>query len=111
MPSVGILLHEIIKLMFHAKVVDPVFFRIGTSGGIGLEGGTVIISDEAVDGTLQPYLELVSVLHLVYFMYIIFVKLYTEYSSYDCLTIVIINLKNITYAANFGQNCEKEFSP
>jgi len=58
MPSVGILLHEIIKLMFHAKVVDPVFFRIGTSGGIGLEGGTVIISDEAVDGTLQPYLEL-----------------------------------------------------
>lgn len=70
MPSVGILLHEIIKLMFHAKVVDPVFFRIGTSGGIGLEGGTVIISDEAVDGTLQPYLELVSVLRLVYFMFI-----------------------------------------
>jgi len=62
MPSVGILLHETIKLMFHAKVVDPVFFRIGTSGGIGLEGGTVIISDEAVDGTLQPHLELVRVL-------------------------------------------------
>lgn len=61
MPSVGILLHEIIKLMFHAKVVDPVFFRIGTSGGIGLEGGTVIISDEAVDGSLQPHLELVRV--------------------------------------------------
>lgn len=59
MPSVGILLHETIKLMFHAKVVDPVFFRIGTSGGIGMEGGTVIISDEAVDGTLQPHLELV----------------------------------------------------
>jgi len=62
MPSVGILLHETIKLMFHAKVVDPVFFRIGTSGGIGLEGGTVIISDEAVDGTLQPHLELVRVI-------------------------------------------------
>lgn len=61
MPSVGILLHEIIKLMFHAKVVDPVFFRIGTSGGIGMEGGTVIISDEAVDGSLQPHLELVRI--------------------------------------------------
>lgn len=61
MPSVGILLHEMIKLMFHAKVVDPVFFRIGTSGGIGIEGGTVIISDEAVDGKLQPCLELVRV--------------------------------------------------
>lgn len=96
MPSVGILLHEIIKLMFHAKVVDPVFFRIGTSGGIGLEGGTVIISDEAVDGTLQPFLELVSVLRLVYFIYIILIKLYTEYFPYYRLTIVIIILKNIT---------------
>lgn len=73
MPSVGILLHEVIKLMFHAKVVDPVFFRIGTSGGIGLEGGTVIISDEAVDGVLQPHLELVRILFndkiLFYFEY------------------------------------------
>jgi len=81
MPSVGILLHETIKLMFHAKVVDPVFFRIGTSGGIGLEGGTVIISDEAVDGTLQPHLELVRVLYLVVLhntiiqRFIIFVKI------------------------------------
>lgn len=57
-PSVGILLHEVIKLMYHAKVRDPVFFRIGTSGGIGLEGGTVVISEEAVDGLLRPYFEL-----------------------------------------------------
>lgn len=58
-PSVGILLHEIIKLMYHAKVRDPIFFRIGTCGGIGVEGGTVVISEEAVDGMLQPCLELV----------------------------------------------------
>ncbi|XP_015524352.1 uridine phosphorylase 1 isoform X1 [Neodiprion pinetum] len=57
-PSVGILLHEIIKLMYHAKVKDPIFFRIGTCGGIGLEGGTVVISEEAVDGLLRPFLEL-----------------------------------------------------
>uniref|UniRef100_A0A1B6DDL4 Nucleoside phosphorylase domain-containing protein n=1 Tax=Clastoptera arizonana TaxID=38151 RepID=A0A1B6DDL4_9HEMI len=57
-PSVGILLHEIIKLMYHARVRDPIFFRMGTSGGIGLEGGTVVISDEAVDGQLRPYFEL-----------------------------------------------------
>lgn len=57
-PSVGILLHEIIKLMYHAKVKDPIFFRIGTCGGIGLEGGTVVISEEAVDGMLKPYLEM-----------------------------------------------------
>lgn len=58
-PSVGILLHEVIKLMYHAKVKDPIFFRIGTCGGIGLEGGTVVISEEAVDGMLKSYLELV----------------------------------------------------
>lgn len=57
-PSVGILLHEVIKLMYHAKVQDPIFFRIGTSGGVGLEGGTVVISEEAVDGLLRPTLEL-----------------------------------------------------
>lgn len=53
----GILLHEIIKLMYHAKVKDPVFFRIGTCGGVGVEGGTVVISEEAVDEMLNPYYE------------------------------------------------------
>ncbi|KAF7281620.1 hypothetical protein GWI33_004482 [Rhynchophorus ferrugineus] len=48
--SIGILLHEIIKLMYHAKAKDPVFIRIGTCGGLGLEPGTVVISDDAVDG-------------------------------------------------------------
>lgn len=56
-PSIGILLHEVIKLMYHAKVRDPIFFRIGTCGGIGLEPGTVVISEDAVDGLLRPVLE------------------------------------------------------
>ena len=60
-PSVGILLHEVIKLMYHAKVKDPVFFRVGTCGGIGLEPGTVVVSEEVVDGMLNPYLECVSI--------------------------------------------------
>lgn len=60
-PSIGILLHEIIKLMYHAKCKDPVFFRIGTCGGIGIEGGQVVISEEAVDGALNNYLELVNI--------------------------------------------------
>lgn len=59
-PSVSILLHEVIKLMYHAKVKDPVFIRIGTCGGIGYEGGTVIITEEAVDETIKSYMELVS---------------------------------------------------
>ncbi|XP_011312955.1 uridine phosphorylase 1 isoform X1 [Fopius arisanus] len=56
-PSIGILLHEIIKLMYHAKVRDPLFIRVGTCGGIGLDPGTVVISNEAVDGMLKPYFE------------------------------------------------------
>ncbi|KAK7065558.1 Uridine phosphorylase 1 [Halocaridina rubra] len=57
-PSVGILLHEIIKLMYHAKCKDPIFFRLGTCGGIGIEGGNLVVSESAVDGLLQPFLEL-----------------------------------------------------
>ena len=72
-PSVGILLHEIIKLMYHARVKDPIFFRIGTCGGVGIEGGTVVISEEAADEMLNPYYEQV---------------LYAEY----CLTNIICEL-------------------
>lgn len=57
-PSVGILLHEVIKLMYHARVKDPVFFRLGTCGGIGLDGGQLVITNEAVDGLMRPFLEL-----------------------------------------------------
>lgn len=52
-PSIGILLHEMIKLMYHAKCKDPIFVRIGTCGGIGVEGGTVVVTDESVDGLLR----------------------------------------------------------
>jgi len=57
-PSIGILLHEIIKLMYHAKCKDPVFIRIGTCGGVGIEGGTVVVSDGAVDGLLRSTYEM-----------------------------------------------------
>lgn len=48
-PSIGILLHEMIKLMYHAKAKDPIFFRLGTCGGVGVDPGTVVISEEAMD--------------------------------------------------------------
>lgn len=59
-PSIGILLHEIIKLMYHAKCKNPVFIRLGTCGGVGIEGGTVVVSDDAVDGLLRNTYEMVS---------------------------------------------------
>lgn len=56
--SINILLHEMIKLMYHAKCIDPVFIRIGTSGGIGLEPGTVVVSTDAIDGMGNNYYEI-----------------------------------------------------
>ncbi|KAH8310644.1 hypothetical protein KR044_002335 [Drosophila immigrans] len=58
-PSISILLHELIKIMHYAKCQNPVFFRMGTSGGIGIEPGTVVITSEALDGQLRPVYEVV----------------------------------------------------
>ncbi|CAG5130568.1 unnamed protein product [Candidula unifasciata] len=58
-PSLSIIFHEIVKLVHHAGCRDVVFFRLGTSGGLGLEPGSVVITDEAVDGLLRPYMDLV----------------------------------------------------
>lgn len=35
-PSISIMLHELIKLLYHAKCSDITIIRIGTSGGIGI---------------------------------------------------------------------------
>lgn len=53
-------MHEMIKLMYHARCKDPIFIRIGTCGGIGVEGGTTVITEEAVDGLLRNTYEVVS---------------------------------------------------
>lgn len=52
-PSIAILLNELIKLIFYSKCRDPVFLRIGTCGGIGLEPGTVVITEAVVDETFD----------------------------------------------------------
>ncbi|PIP65298.1 uridine phosphorylase [Candidatus Peregrinibacteria bacterium CG10_big_fil_rev_8_21_14_0_10_49_16] len=57
MPSISILLHEVTKLLFHAGCDDPEYIRIGTSGGIGLNPGTVVISKEGVNAKLEPWHE------------------------------------------------------
>ena len=54
MPSLSILLHEITKLLEYAGCTDVRFIRIGTSGGIGVEPGTVVIADEALNERLEP---------------------------------------------------------
>ncbi|XP_033718649.1 uridine phosphorylase 1 isoform X2 [Tursiops truncatus] len=56
-PSIAIMLHELIKLLYHARCSDITLIRIGTSGGIGLEPGSVVITRQAVDGCFKQEFE------------------------------------------------------
>ncbi|NWQ89506.1 UPP2 phosphorylase, partial [Burhinus bistriatus] len=56
-PSISIMLHELIKLLHHAKRQDVTITRIGTSGGLGIEAGSVVITDTAVDFSFKPQFE------------------------------------------------------
>ncbi|XP_031816505.1 uridine phosphorylase 2 isoform X2 [Sarcophilus harrisii] len=56
-PSISIMLHELIKLLHHAKCCDVTIIRIGTSGGIGIEPGSVVITDTAVNSFFKPQFE------------------------------------------------------
>lgn len=56
-PSISIMLHELIKLLHHARCTDVTIIRIGTSGGLGLEPGTVVVTKESVDASFLPKFE------------------------------------------------------
>ncbi|XP_013880376.1 uridine phosphorylase 1 isoform X1 [Austrofundulus limnaeus] len=59
-PSIAIMLHELIKLLHYARCTDVTIIRIGTSGGIGLEPGTVVVTKQSVDATFLPRFEQVT---------------------------------------------------
>ncbi|XP_049525898.1 uridine phosphorylase 1 isoform X2 [Dermacentor silvarum] len=56
-PSLSILMHEVLKLIHYARCQDVVLIRIGTSGGIGIPPGTVVVSTAAVNGLLKEEVE------------------------------------------------------
>ena len=45
-------------MVLNSKEISAI--RLGTCGGIGLTPGTVVVTEQAVDGRLQPYLETVT---------------------------------------------------
>jgi len=61
MPSASIALQELMRMMFFLKrgdlaALDEVFWcRVGTSGGVDIPGGTVVVSTEAFLPDLLPY--------------------------------------------------------
>ncbi|KAM4689471.1 uridine phosphorylase 1 [Discoglossus pictus] len=56
-PSISIMLHELIKLLYHSKCSNVIVIRIGTSGGIGLTPGSVVITSKSVDASFRPQFE------------------------------------------------------
>ncbi|XP_074596683.1 uridine phosphorylase 1 [Brevipalpus obovatus] len=56
-PSLAILLHEVFKLLAYAKCTGVVMLRLGTCGGIGIEPGTLVITEKAVDDRMRPVYE------------------------------------------------------
>ena len=61
MPSASIALQELMRMVFFLTrgdldAMDEVFWcRVGTSGGVGLPGGTVVVSSEGLMADLKPY--------------------------------------------------------
>ena len=50
-------------LLLSLSIQTNVSYRIGTCGGIGLPPGTVVVTEEAVDGRLRPFLDTVAFNH------------------------------------------------
>jgi len=61
MPSASIALQELMRMVFFLKrgdldAMDDVFWcRVGTSGGVGLPGGTVVVTSEGLMADLKPF--------------------------------------------------------
>ena len=53
MPSLLIGLNEVTKILMHIKNFDVTFFKIGFAGGVGVNPGDVIISNNIVDGKFE----------------------------------------------------------
>ncbi|CAH2058523.1 unnamed protein product, partial [Iphiclides podalirius] len=52
-PSMTVLLQEILKLLYYSKAKNPIIFRVGTSGGLQIPPGSVVISSWGLNGTLE----------------------------------------------------------
>ena len=61
MPSASIALQELMRMLYFLKRGDPEamdkvsWVRVGTSGGVGLPGGSVVVSTEGLMSDLKPY--------------------------------------------------------
>ena len=99
-----ILLHEMAKLMYHAKAKDPVFIRIGSSGGIGIEPGTVVVSNGAVNELIEPYHEQV----IKFYIYNSTLAIFHKIFYYLKLYLKVVAGKKVRRPAIFDQELAQE---
>ena len=50
----SILLHEVTKLLHYAGAKGVTYFRMGTSGGLGIDPCSVVLSTEGLNGLMEP---------------------------------------------------------
>lgn len=53
MPSMLICLNEISKLLVHLNKTDVIAFKVGPAGGLGLDTGSLVVSQEALSSRLE----------------------------------------------------------
>lgn len=52
-PSISIMLNELIKMLHYAEATNYRIVRLGTSGGVGVEPGTIIVTQAAMNGLFE----------------------------------------------------------
>jgi uridine phosphorylase len=51
---------QVAKLLRYAEATDVCFVRVGTSGGVGVAGGTIVVTNRPLNGFLKPSHEIIS---------------------------------------------------
>lgn len=59
MGSASIMLNEMLKLIYFCKLENVKIIRMGSSGGLGVNPGTLIITKSALSPLLEPFYNLV----------------------------------------------------
>lgn len=55
--SILVALHEIAKALHYADASNVTWIRTGSSGGLGVEPGTVVVTSEPLNGIFEPYID------------------------------------------------------
>ena len=59
MGSASIMLNEMLKLIYFCKLENVKIIRMGSSGGLGVNPGTLVITKTALSPLLEPFYTLV----------------------------------------------------